>query len=137
MKESWSNTTATTFPQDALRHIFTNMSSLDVSFFFSKEQYILNFYWKCSTLYIYDKLLYRIPVFFHRPCMPKYQHWASLLYCGSALSSYSTQKGITQLYHHHFNISGEFDTCRHYWYHRMLSMEKKKWEFKSTTAVRY
>lgn len=63
---------------------------------------------------------------FDRPCLPKYQHRVSLLFCGSGLSSHSKHRRIFQLYHHNFYISGIFDSRRYYWYHRGLSLEKKK-----------
>lgn len=94
-------------------------------FSFSKKtlhpKFILKMFY---TVYIINCYIgFRI---FNRPCMPKYQHWVSLLYCGSALSSYSTHKRIIQLYRHNFNISGIFDSRRHHWYHRVFSVEKKK-----------
>lgn len=91
--------------------------------FFPKKNYIQNLYWKVLHCIISCYIGFRI---FNRPCMPKYQHRVSLLYCGSALSSYSTQEGFIQLYRHYFNISVVFDSRRHYWYHRVLSVEKKK-----------
>lgn len=96
-------------------------------FSFSKNKLQHKFIFKMFyTVYRYSCYIeFRI---FNRPCMPKHQHRVSLLYCGSVLSNHSTQKRIIQLYRNHFNISWMFDSRRRYcyWYHRVLSVEKKK-----------